>query len=369
MRRPAGVEIDTVICILPKVVSVTPLRRQDMRMASVYQGLSANEVWRQAAEDFRQSKGVRSVDSRCGQTLEIPQAVFAIDNPRQRWVSCRTPPINIAFALAEVIWIMTGRRDLKFLEYWNSLLPKYIGQGPELHGAYGYRLRKHYGIDQLKRACDALSNNPDSRQITLQIWDSEIDLPKANGVPSDADIPCNVTSMLKVREGRLEWTQTSRSNDLFLGVPYNIVQFTFLQEIMAGWLGLDCGSYVHFSDSLHTYHHDFRKVIASCDSPSVGQNTDTINLPEACFMEAFIELERRIVLMMDPSIGKHEVHELSMWEGAPIGYRNILLVLVAESLRRRGYGKLGEELMARRCNNSVYLQLWLRWYSRMSSAV
>lgn len=338
-------------------------------MASVYQGSSADEVWRQAAEDFRQSKGVRSVDSRCGQTLEIPQAIFTIDNPRQRWVSCRTPPINIAFALAEVVWIMAGRSDLKFLEYWNSLLPKYVGQGPELHGAYGYRLRKHYGVDQLKQACDALSSNPNSRQVTLQIWDSAIDLPQANGAPSDADIPCNVTVMLKVREGRLEWTQMSRSNDMFLGVPYNIVQFTFLQEIMAGWLGLDCGSYVHFSDSLHTYRRDLCKVIASCDSQNVEQNTDTIDLSEARSNEAFDELERRIVLMTGPSIGMCEVYDLHRWDGAPIGYRNILSVIVAETLRRRGHGELGEELMVQRCNNSAYTQLWLRWYSRMSSSV
>lgn len=44
-----------------------------------------------------------------------------------------------------------------------------------------------------------------------------------------------------------------RSNDVHRGLPYNVVQFTTLQEVMAGWLGLEVGGYHHWSDSLHLY--------------------------------------------------------------------------------------------------------------------
>ena len=62
--------------------------------------------------------------------------------------------------------------------------------------------------------------------------------------------------MLKVRDGALEWTQILRSNDVFRGLPYNFVQFTMMQEIMAGWLNLRVGSYNQLSDSLHIYDSD-----------------------------------------------------------------------------------------------------------------
>ena len=35
----------------------------------------------------------------------------------------------------------------------------------------------------------------------------------------------------KVRQGKLEWSQIMRSNDVLLGMPYNFIQFTGLQEI------------------------------------------------------------------------------------------------------------------------------------------
>ena len=74
---------------------------------------------------------------RGGTTKEILRAAITVNDPRQRWVASRQPPLNIAFALADVVWIMTGRNDLAFLEAWNSKLSDYVGKGPQLHGAYG----------------------------------------------------------------------------------------------------------------------------------------------------------------------------------------------------------------------------------------
>ncbi len=106
-------------------------------MISAFQGQSADDVWQQAADAFRRSEGVGSQSSRGGPTREILHVAISIADPRQRWVVSREPPLNLAFALAEVVWIMTGRRDLAFLEYWNSRYHDFVGPGPELHGAYG----------------------------------------------------------------------------------------------------------------------------------------------------------------------------------------------------------------------------------------
>ncbi len=47
-----------------------------------------------------------------------------------------------------------------------------------------------------------------------------------------------------------------RSNDHFRGLPHNLIQFTTVQEVLAGWLGISLGSYHHYSDSLHVYESD-----------------------------------------------------------------------------------------------------------------
>ena len=269
-------------------------------MISVFEGLSADAVWQQAAEAFRRSDGVRSQDSRGGPTQEILHVATAIPDPRQRWVVSREPPLNVAFALAEVVWIMSGRRDLAFLEYWNTRYRDFVGSGPELHGAYGYRLRHHLGIDQLDQAYQVLKHNPDTRQVVLQIWDSRIDLPSSDGTPADRDIPCNVVAMPKLRDGKLEWLQVIRSNDMFLGVPHNLVQFTFMQEILAGWLGVDCGPYTQISDSLHVYDRDWKNVMGSAALQTDFRNDDRLALSRQESDRVFEELERRVEKMIDP---------------------------------------------------------------------
>ena len=241
-----------------------------------FEGPTADHVWQQIVEKFRAGDGVLVQPSRGGNTKEILHAVITIDDPRQRWVASRQSPLNIAFAIAELVWMMTGRNDLAFLQAWNKRLPDYVGKGPKLHGAYGYRLRQKWGVDQLTRAYQALSSNPNTRQAVLQIWDSSVDLPQPDGSPANQDVPCNVFSLLKVRAGKLEWLQAIRSNDLYLGVPYDFVHFTCLQEVMAGWLGIDCGAYHQVSDSLHIYSRDEEKVFASALHSDLPSSTDTL---------------------------------------------------------------------------------------------
>ena len=255
---------------------------------------------------------------------------------------------------------MTGRRDLAFLDYWNSEYRKYVGPGPELHGAYGYRLRHHLGIDQIEKAYRVLDNTPDTRQLVMQIWDSRIDLPANDGTPADSDVPCNVIAMPKIRDGKLEWLQVIRSNDMFLGVPHNFVQFTALQEILAGWLGVECGTYTQISDSLHVYDNRWKNVMASTALSSVAPNSDSLAVARRKSEQLFRELERRVEKMTIPATQPKELEELASWENAPQAYRNILSVLAAEALRRRGLTESAGKLMSC-CTNPAYLQLWSRW--------
>ena len=332
-------------------------------MIRVFSGPTADHVWCQMATAFRDTQFTQRQGSRGGPTHEILHAAISIENPRQRWVESRTPPINVAFAIADLVWIVAGRRDLKFLKFWNRQLPRYVGERPELHGAYGNRLRSHLGFDQLKRAYEALRANPDSRQIVLQIWDSGIDLPSSNGSPADQDIPCNLASLLKVRDGKLEWTQILRSNDMFRGVPYNFVQFTILQEIVAGWLGVECGSYNQVADSLHVYEHEMEDVIKSTGTSDRTLNPDCLSLPLDQSHLLFCEMENRIDRMIEPTICADEVESLAAWDEAPMAYRNMMCVLVATALHRKDHRKKAEQIISG-CTNPIYAKLWCGRFRR-----
>jgi thymidylate synthase len=264
-----------------------------------------------------------------------------------------------------VFWILAGRNDSKFINYWNKELPRFAGQDDNYHGAYGYRLRRQFGLDQLERAFTALDKNPDSRQIVLEIWDSKEDFPAVDGSPVSKDIPCNVCSMLKVRDGRLEWMQIMRSNDLFLGTPHNFVQFTMLQEIIAGWLGLDIGGYGHFSDSLHAYevYDDEVDKYSIAQTVPISTNPDRLGLRKA---ESDIVLQKVMnisEMLTAPDLSITEFKDLCALDELPEGYRNLIFIMAADGARRRDWGT-DMDRVASNCTNPALQTAWDGWRRR-----
>ena len=331
-------------------------------MFRIFQGDSADQVWIEIAREFWLGHSCRSQDSRLGRTAEIQHAAISISDARKRWVLSRVPPINPAYAIVEVVWIVNGREDSRFLNFFNPQLPKFQGDTPTYYGAYGHRLRNSFGIDQIERAYLALKNNPTSRQVVLQIWDAARDLPSQEGKEASLDIPCNVIAMLKVRDGKLEWTQVMRSNDAFLGIPYNIVQFTTLQEIMAGWLGLEVGSYNHVSDSLHIYEDAYNNV-APVVPVQVEANNDSLALSKQDSEEAFSELANVVDSIVDGKVLADQLIDIVEDSGLTEPLKNVLCLICAEAARRMGSAKVADEII-KECSNPVYNQGFRRWHSR-----
>jgi thymidylate synthase len=328
------------------------------KLMYLFEANSADEAWCNAAAEFVSGRESTLHSGRDGDTHELLHATFCIHDPRQRWITSRRPQINPAFAIAEIVWILRGREDSAFLNFWNSQLHKFCGNGPKYDGAYGYRFREQFGTDQLERAYLALRGCPESRQVVMQIWDPKKDLPDALGRPASSDVPCNICSMLKIRNGRLEWTQILRSNDLFLGVPYNFVQFTSLQEVMAGWLGLELGDYVQFSDSLHVYQRDSSRLKMSVpkDQPS---NTDQLGLSKPESDVCFADLEADMLALMGESLKPSDLMTIAK-KRRPSGFTNMALVLSAFSARKRNWHPQVSELLSD-CTNPALRTLCARW--------
>jgi len=340
-----------------------------------FEGSSADVVWRQAVRQVRATAPVQ--ESRDQATRELLHASFTITDPRQRLVFGRR--INPAFAIAEVIWILSGANDAAFLRFWNPRMMRFTdGDGQWFHGAYGYRLgsqprlsdhlanrlRHHVRpsetrLDQLKAAYEALRHTPHSRQVVLQIWDSTRDMPDPE--PRSKDVPCNLMSHLLVRQGRLEWLQVMRSNDLIWGTPYNFVQFTTIQEIIAGWLGLDVGTYNHVSDSLHVYerHWDELETIDT-DVPGVPLNRADLRVG------SYAEWETLWARLVDATLRlAHDTAAADLLRvpdalgDIPHAYREWVALLTAEALRRRGYRAAAEQTIA--AAGPFWSASWRQW--------
>src|SRR5438067_11004240 len=86
------------------------------------EGSSADAVWRQALERLQTSGSLQ--EGRDQITRELLHVAFTITDPRQRIVCGR--PINPAFAVAELIWIMARANDSAFLSFWNPRMARFV---------------------------------------------------------------------------------------------------------------------------------------------------------------------------------------------------------------------------------------------------
>lgn len=324
-------------------------------------GNNADVVWRKAARKLLQISEMKMQNSRLGYTSELMHVSMTVKSPRDRWVYSRHPAMNPSFALAELVWIMNGANEADVINFWNPQLSRFAGNGRYYHGAYGFRLKFHFGLDQLIRAYNALDNNPESRQVVLQIWDAKIDLPHNNGKPMSQDIPCNICSVLKIRNNKLDWLQIVRSNDIYLGLPYNFVQFTSMQEILAGWLGIEMGDYHQVSDSLHLYKHDKSKIKIS--QTPVLHNSDNLSLSMNKFNVTIKHIYANMKKLTDPLISQKQIEKLSNISRTPEAYRNIMLMIGADVARRKKWPLVVTKLISN-SSNTLYQKLWFAWEKR-----
>jgi thymidylate synthase len=345
------------------------------------EGSSADAVWKQAVYQLRASASIQ--EGRDQTTRELLHVAFTITNPWQRLVFGR--PINPAFAIAGVIWIMAGANDSSYLSFWNPRMVQFLDEDQRaFHGAYGFRLGsrpklsevaaqqlRHEGdedkgrLDQIKTAYEALLQTPSSRQVVLQIWDSQYDMPDPK--PRSNDIPCNLMSHILIRQGKLEWLQVMRSNDLIWGTPYNFVQFTTMQEIIAGWLGVEVGTYNHISDSLHVYERHWQDLEnIETDNFEVPTNLARLNVL------TYIEWEKLWEKLVDHTIRLTKCLEVSdflevfnRFTDAPVAYVEWLALLTAEALRRRGHLAEAEKIID--VAGVFWATSWRKWLKEVLS--
>lgn len=204
-------------------------------------------------------------------TKEVTPATIVINNPRKRVIDHPVRKLNYGFMIGELLWILQGKNDLSITHY-NRQWANFSDDNETLNGAYGQRIFNWDGgdaflqneeneydlykitVNQFMEVYKRLSADNDSRQGTISMFDPSKDFKETK------DVPCTNLMRFTIRNGKLNMMVVMRSNDLWFGTPYDIYNFTVLQEIMAGLLGVEVGKYTHVADSLHLYEMHFEKA-------------------------------------------------------------------------------------------------------------
>lgn len=200
----------------------------------------------------------KTVSPRLMPTQEISGVTLKILNPRTRILNKEVRNISLAFAIGEWLWCMSGREDLEMIKYYAPSYNKYSDDGLILNGAYGPRINRN-----LNKIIKLLQEDNNTRRAVIPIY-SEKDV----GLNSN-DIPCTLCLQFMIRDNKLDMYTIMRSNDIYLGLPYDIFNFTMWQEYIACLLNINIGTYTHIVNSMHFYEKDRAKIIKAAEAKNI----------------------------------------------------------------------------------------------------
>jgi len=226
-------------------------------MAIMFEGRTVNEVWEKAfAELNAQANSGFTDSSRDGDVVgEFLNAVFVVEDPTRNIVTSPIRKMPMRYAIGELAWYLSGSNKVKDIAQFAQKWVDISDDGKTNNSAYGWRIFEKFGFDQWEYVKNLLRTDSNSRQAVIHIKD-------ASNTPTK-DVPCTIALQFFIRENALYMTVYMRSNDIWMGVPYDMFSFCFLQMKMAMELGVPIGTYTHTAGSLHLYKRDWEKTLAT----------------------------------------------------------------------------------------------------------
>lgn len=224
---------------------------------------SIDLAWKDLLNDLIDSptnlspRGIATQELPIGQLLHIDMRRPVLINPIRK--------LSRKFMLGEAIWIMSGDDTTAGIVPFNPGIFKYSDDGQTFFGAYGPKI-----AGQRKYVVTKLLEDPASRQATINIW--------RENPPATRDVPCTLSMSFYLRGQNfnlLDVMVTMRSSDAWLGLPYDVFNFSMIaggicSELYvrsAGRIDSFPGTLALALGSSHLYHQNLEsaKKAASID--------------------------------------------------------------------------------------------------------
>ena len=192
-----------------------------------------------------------------GQVTKEALQQTAIVNMRRPVVTLEERKLSTKFLGGEAYWILSGDNRVETIAPYNKNIINYSDDGKTFFGAYGPRI-----LSQLDYVVDKLNSDADTRQAVLTIW--------RENPPETKDVPCTVAVHFMIRDHKLNCHVFMRSNDLWLGFPYDVFNFSMLSHLVCcklnafvlenGGVIIEPGMLYHTASSRHIYEQHFEQV-------------------------------------------------------------------------------------------------------------
>jgi thymidylate synthase len=245
--------------------------------------------------------------------FDISETVPVLTTKHVPWKQC----------IEELLWFLRGDTDAKILQkknikIWNGntsrefldsvglsdynegvLGPGYGWQWRHFGGEYKQEyadssnipVNSNIGFDQINFLIHEIKNNPYSRRLVLSSWNPNV-------FDQVALVPCHYTCQFYVENCKLSCHTILRSNDMFLGAPWNMFSYAVLTYILAIKCDLKPGKIVYTVSDAHIYKNHIDQVNTLLETQ---QNVDP-------------------VLYMDPSIKYKDFKDMTITDFDLVGY-------------------------------------------------
>ena len=227
----------------------------------------------------------RRVAPRGLETLELTHHALAF--------RMRAPVVNVAarrpsykFMAAEALWILSGDDTVDGIAPYNAAIAAFSDDGKTFYGAYGPRV-----TTQLPHVINALCADRDTRQAVLTTW--------RPSPPPTKDVPCTVALTFEIRDDALSCHAFMRSSDAWLGLPYDVFNFSLIAARVACAVNLKSAQRVKLGNlyltavSSHLYARDHDIARLCLGAAIVEQSYALAALVDAGDWDAIAEDVRR----------------------------------------------------------------------------
>ncbi|GAA4442319.1 hypothetical protein GCM10023170_017230 [Phytohabitans houttuyneae] len=201
-------------------------------MNGVTDPLSVGSSFRRAPRPFR----------------EIQAYSFTLDHPEQVLFASAVRPLSLPYALANILWTVTGDDTVAGIRFWNDRAAAFTDDGVRVRSALGPRLfgaAQQFAVTLQRLRADRATR----RALVLMVESKDLTTPTR-------DVPCMMGLQLLLRDDRLDAVATMRSQSALMVMPYDVALLTTIQRLLAAELGIAPGRYMHFAASMHIYEDE-----------------------------------------------------------------------------------------------------------------
>jgi len=170
-----------------------------------------------------------------------------------------TKKVFLKAIIYELLWLLRGDTNIKFLkDNGVTIWDEWADENGELGSVYGKQWRRWEAtdgrkIDQISNLIETIKNNPNSRRMIVSAWN-------VGEVDKMALPPCHCFFQFYVANGKLSCQLYIRSNDVFLGMPFNIASYALLTMMIAQVCNLEPGELVYTNGDVHIYSNHFEQI-------------------------------------------------------------------------------------------------------------